>query len=305
MPIDNHYFCKMSLTLDKVAPILQEIFHPIFHQQKLTVKVLRLDLIDPITGGNKWFKLNFNLEEAKKRSFKTIISFGGPYSNHIAALASAGAKLGFETVGIIRGQLHDNSTLNRARVQGMKLISCDYEKYRGYRNPENWNELYEQFPESYIIPEGGSNYLGFQGCKLIAKLIPENTDFVFLPVGTGTTMAGLISSSDNKFSVEGVAVVKAKDHLNDEVARMIKDDLNSIPQKYFLHHDFTFGGYAKSDSTLKSFVEDFCRDTKIPIEPIYTGRMFYAIVALVNSGYFSKGASIVAIHTGGNQYNLS
>ena len=296
----------MILNLNKFEPILQEIFHPIFSEQKLTLKVLRLDLIDPITGGNKWFKLKFNLEEAEKLGRKTIISFGGPYSNHIAALASAGAKLGFETVGIIRGKLHDdNPTLKRANLQGMKLIECEHEKYRAYRNPENWNELLEQFPNSFVIPEGGSNNLGIQGCRLIAKMIPENTTSVFLPVGTGTTMAGLILGSENKFFVEGIAVVKAKDHLNNNIARMIKEELKSNPENYLLHHDFTFGGYAKSNSHLNSFLNDFYRDHKIPIEPIYTGRMFYAIVSLANSGYFSKGASVIAIHTGGNQYKLS
>ncbi len=296
----------MILNLNKFEPILHEIFHPIFDQQKLTLKVLRLDLIDPITGGNKWFKLKFNLEKAEKLGCKTIITFGGSYSNHIAALASVAAKLGFESVGIIRGKVHDdNPTLKRAKLEGMKLIECEYEKYRAYRNSENWNELLEQFPNSFVIPEGGSNNLGIQGCRLIVKMIPENTTSVFLPVGTGTTMAGLILGSENKFFVEGIAVVKAKDYLNNNIARMIKEDLKSIPENYFLHHDFTFGGYAKSNPSLNSFQEDFYRDHKILIEPIYTGRMFYAIVALANSGYFSKGASIVAIHTGGNQYNLS
>lgn len=310
MPIDNHYFCKMILTLDKVVPILQEVFHPIFRQQKLNVKVLRLDLIDPITGGNKWFKLKFNLEEAKKRSFKTIISFGGPYSNHIAALASAGAIFGFETVGLIRGKLHDdNPTLKRAKLDGMKLIACEYEKYRAFRNPDNWNELLEHFPNSFIIPEGGSNQLGLHGCKLIAKMIPDNTTSVFLPVGTGTTIAGLISGSEGKFLVEGIAVVKAEAYLKNEVDRMVQEEfkevIKSIPSNYLLHHDFTFGGYAKSNLQLSLFIENFHRANSIPIEPIYTGRMFYAIVALANSGYFSDGASVVAIHTGGNQYNVS
>ncbi len=299
----------MILNLDKVAPILQEVFHPIFKQQKLNIKVLRLDLIDPITGGNKWFKLKFNLEVAEKLGCKTIMSFGGPYSNHIAALASAGAQLGFETVGVIRGKLHDNPTLKRAKLQGMKLIACEYEKYRAYRNPDNWNELVELFPNAFIIPEGGSNNLGLQGCKLIAKMIPENTTSVFLPVGTGTTMAGLISGSEGKFFVEGIAVVNAADYLKNEIDGKIKEEfkknVNSIPTNYLLHHDFTFGGYAKSDLNLSLFLKDFHRDNSIPIEPIYTGRMFYALVALAHSGYFSKGVSIVAIHTGGNQYNLS
>ncbi len=300
----------MILDLDTFQPVIKDVFHPILQQHKISLKVLRLDLVNPLTGGNKWFKLKYNLEEAKKLGKTTLLSFGGPYSNHIAALASIGKEQGLKTVGIIRGELHHhNPTLNRAKENGMHLVPCGFEEYRSYRNPKNWTELNIQYPDAFIIPEGGSNKLGLEGCKLIAKLIPENTIHVFLPVGTGTTMAGLICGSEGRFLINGVAVVKAKEYFDIEICKMIQDDCigkdDPLPTNYFLHHDFTFGGYAKKDTLLTGFIDEFGGENLLPIEPIYTGKMFYALINLVSNGYFKQGDSIVAIHTGGNQYLMS
>ncbi len=286
---------------------LTDLSSAIFDIAGVEVNVLRLDLIHPVTGGNKFFKLKYNLEEAKKSNCKSILSFGGAYSNHIAALASAGKKCGIKTIGIIRGESAiSNITLNRAAADGMELHFVLREKYREYRNENSWNELYEKFPGCYIVPEGGSNIAGVRGCMEIAKLIPASTDHVFLAAGTGATLAGVISGGIHKIRVTGIAVVN--DHSLENRIKNYYYELTGgiLPKNSFdLNYDYTFGGYAKTTRELDQFVHENHINQENPslkIETVYTGKLFFAVYDLVKKGCFAGGTSITLIHTGGLQY---
>jgi 1-aminocyclopropane-1-carboxylate deaminase/D-cysteine desulfhydrase-like pyridoxal-dependent ACC family enzyme len=288
-------------------------FHMIFQNLNLhalskanvQVNVLRLDLIDPIYGGNKWFKLKYNLIEAKRLNQATLLSFGGAFSNHIAALARVGKLYNFKTIGIIRGETTSisNPTLKRASEDGMQLHFVSREEYRLLR--ENKDSVSKQFENCYIIPEGGSNTLGVKGCIDIGKLISEDTDYVVLPIATGSTLAGVYIGAPNSCNVIGISVLKGESFLESDVLAKIsrRDLMTSMPNdKFRLIHDYSFGGYAKSNNMLTNWIAEFEKQTGILIEPIYSGKLFYGFFDLLSKNYFKKGSKITLIHTGGRQY---
>ncbi len=262
----------------------------------ITLKVLRLDKIHPVTGGNKWFKLLYNLDKVQQQGSTGVLTFGGAFSNHIAATAEACAEFGIPSIGIIRGEesAKSNNTLSRVLKNGMRLKFVDRNSYREFRNPETWSSLKDEFGDVFIIPEGGSNEEGIKGCELIADLIPEGTDHIFLPVGTGATMRGLLLGMNGKSIVTGIAVVNALDSLKDQFVEFHSDSWNLL--------DYSFGAYARKNSLLEEFVAKFNLEQEFSIEPLYTGRMFYAIFDLLGQGKLVPGNTIVAIHTGGRQY---
>lgn len=272
-----------------------------FPEQQVQLYIRRLDLIDPVYGGNKWFKLKHNLLKAKQKGFTKVVSFGGAWSNHIAALARAGKINGFETVGIIRGESTsiNNKTLTMSTLNGMKLIFCDREKYRHKDESNFLSEFLPNHYEYFIIPEGGSNYEGMLGCAEIINDTDHIFDVVSLSCGTGTTAAGILTSLQPNQQLLGFSVLKDGGSLEENILRLSG---NKIRAQWKIEHDFHFGGYAKNNSELLSFVEDFRIKYNIPIEPVYTGKMFFGLHTLIHSGYFKKDTKILAIHTGGLQY---
>lgn len=272
-----------------------------FPEQQVQLYIRRLDLIDPVYGGNKWFKLKHNLLKAKQKGFTKIVSFGGAFSNHIAALARAGKMNGFETVGIIRGESASisNKTLKTAAQDGMKLIFCDRDKYRHKDESIFLSEFLPNHYEYFIIPEGGSNYEGMIGC---AEIITNNDhiyDVVSVSCGTGATAAGILTSLQPNQQLLGFSVLKDGGSLEENILRLCG---NKIRAQWKIEHDFHFGGYAKNTSELLAFIDDFGKKYNTPIEPVYTGKMFFGLNKLIHSGYFNKDAKILAIHTGGLQY---
>jgi 1-aminocyclopropane-1-carboxylate deaminase len=293
---------------------MNEITSPLFERAGISVNVLRCDLINPISGGNKWYKLRLNLEEAAAKNIKTLLSFGGAYSNHLAALAQMGRQFGYKTIGIVRGEMEakSNITLQRAAFQGMELVFTDRESYRKYRDEKAWTDLHSRFGPCFIIPEGGSNHLGVQGCMKIADQIPLETDEIFLPVGTGATLAGLVLGLNGRNKVTGIAVVKAEQWLKTEILRFLSDERvvssgeerksYSLQGNYSLNSEYTFGGYAKRNEQLERFVEDFNANQPFKIEPVYSGKLWYGLTDMIEKGKFRKGTKIVVVHTGGLQY---
>lgn len=294
---------------------LMELSDPVFDKAGIRVRVLRCDETDVLTGGNKWFKLRLNLEAAGRHPSRTILTFGGAFSNHVAATAAAvnkyngehSAEEAIRCIGVIRGEEEskDNITLSRARNHGMELHFVSRGEYRLYRNADNWKILTERFGEAIIIPEGGANDEGVVGARDIAVLIPAETSHVLLPVGTGSTMAGLIAGLEGKARVVGIAVVKASDSLDSQVEHFVKRagmDNVITKEKYTLLHQYTFGGYAKKNKLLEAFVQRFNAIQPFEIEPLYSGRMFYALYDLASKDFFQRGSEVVAIHTGGLQY---
>ncbi len=272
-----------------------------FPEHQIQLYIRRLDLIDPIYGGNKWFKLKHNLLKAKQKGFTKIVSFGGAFSNHIAALAVAGKMNGFETVGIIRGESTslNNKTLKTAALNGMKLIFCDREKYRHKDESNFLSEFLPNHYEYFIIPEGGSNYEGMLGCAEIVTQADSIFNVVTVSCGTGTTAAGILTALQPHQQLIGLSVLKDGGSIEGNIFKLSG---NNSQKNWRIEHDFHFGGYAKNTTELLSFVEKFNINYKIQIEPVYTGKMFWGLQTLINSGYFKEGTKILAVHTGGLQY---
>ena len=272
-------------------------------ERNISLLVKREDLNHPYLSGNKWHKLKYNLEEAKKLGKDTLLTFGGAYSNHIYAVAAAGKIFDFKTIGIIRGEEHKplNPTLSFAAENGMNLYYLNRLSYRKKESPEILEKLKKIFGDFYLLPEGGSNSLAVKGCSEIINKISVDFDYICSPCGTGGTFAGLVAGLNrNKFAL-GFSVLKGASFLKLNVKTYLKSLGIENPNNWDINLDYHFGGYARFNKELIEFVNRFTSLTQIPIEPIYTGKMFYGIYDLIRIGFFKKGTKIVALHTGGLQ----
>lgn len=287
---------------------IQELFSKIFEENNLKVTTLRLDLLHPKINGNKWYKLKYNVSRARTLQKKTLLSFGGAYSNHIRALATVGKLYNFQTIGLIRGEEYQplNPVLQHAVNQGMKLKYISREAYRKKTNPNFIEELKQQFGDFYLLPEGGTNALAIKGSSEIIEDVYEEYDYVCCPVGTGGTMAGLVVGMEGIGKVLGVSVLKGGDFLNQEVENYLKlyDEFNEGLTKSNFNNweiltDYHFGGYAKSTAELKDFIIEFQEEFKIPLEFVYSGKLFFAIWDWIQKGNFKENSSILIVHTGG------
>lgn len=262
--------------------------------------IKREDLLHPEVSGNKFRKLKYNLLEARKQACKTILTFGGAHSNHISALAAAGKMFGFETIGIIRGEeLKDSEekwslTLKYAASCGMKFEFVSREDYRKKDSDEFIAKLKSKFKGFYLVPEGGTNEFAIKGCEEILSEKDKEFNYICSSVGTGGTLAGLINSSGKGQKVLGFSSLKS-DHLKNEVAELVSGENWEIILNYH------FGGYAKVDAELINFMNDFSKNHKIILDPVYTGKLVFGIFDLIKQGYFPDNSKILAIHTGGLQ----
>ena len=261
--------------------------------------VKREDLIHPFISGNKYRKLKYNILEAKQRGLDTILTFGGAYSNHIAATAYAGNLFGIKTIGVIRGEELSrnwmlNPTLAQAHRHGMDFRFISREAYRCKSESSFLELLNKDLGPYYMIPEGGTNLLAVKGCEEI--LTPQDKDFDVLcsSVGTGGTLAGIINSSLHYQSIIGFPSLKGD---------FLKKDIRNFTAKenWEINTDYHFGGYAKVSEALIGFINYFKDKTNIPTDPIYTGKLLYGILDLVKNDYFKPGTKILAIHSGGLQ----
>jgi len=275
------------------SPIIEKITAEIFLEKEVEVSVLRLDLIHPQVSGNKWFKLKYNLEEAKKQGHDTILTFGGAFSNHIHAAAVACEKLGFKCIGIIRGESdsQNNSTLSEAKKHGMQLHFVPREDYKRKTAERFILELKKSFGDFYLIPEGGDNEPGEKGCSEI--LIEGNDfDFIFCAVGTGTTFRGLSKKIKPGQKLIGISDLKGESFGNP--GRMTDTEI------LFGYH---FGGYAKHTRALLDFKERFEKETNIPLDYVYTSKLFYAVNDLISKEEIPKHSKVLIVHSGGLQGN--
>jgi len=292
----------IDLTLNLPSP-LQRLSSPLLESKKITLYVKREDLIHPVIGGNKWRKLKYNIDTAQQTKAKTILSFGGAYSNHIYALAGMGAMFGFKTIGVIRGEACEplNSTLSFAEKSGMHLHYVSRKNYRLKETSLFVDELRSKFGEFLLIPEGGSNKLALPGCAEIIQEIDAQLDGLYdcvcLPCGTGGTLAGLISSETDK-QLLAIAVLKNAGFLSDNVTQLLgsKDHVG-----WTINLDYHFNGYAKKSLGLLGFINEFEQKFNILLEPVYSGKLFYGLFDLIKTDYFPAGSVIVALHTGGLQ----
>lgn len=281
----------------KIGVLNQEI--KIEFPNAITLHIKRDDLLHPFVSGNKFRKLKYNLIQAKKEGMTTLLTFGGAFSNHIAAVAAAGAEFGFKTIGIIRGEeleakVEENATLFYARNCGMHLDFVSRADYREKESVDFSQMLQAQYGNFYYLPEGGTNDLAIKGCSEI--LSPEDAIFthVCCAVGTGGTISGIIDSSLPHQKTIGFPALKG-DFLSDVIC-------NFVHQTHWeLIPDYHFGGYGKINEDLVRFINDFHKQTNIPLDPIYTGKMMYGVFDLIQKGYFPQNSAILAIHTGGLQ----
>lgn len=276
----------------------EEISLAILKQKKIRLFVKRIDKVHPFISGNKWYKLKYNLIAAKEKGFKTILTFGGAYSNHIAATAFAAQEKGFKSIGIIRGEAHLplNSTLAFVVESGMELNYVSRTDYREKTTPDFLEKLKAQFGSFYFIPEGGTNELAIQGTAEILEA-NDSQDYICCAVGTGGTISGIVNSSVAKQKVLGFSAIKGSEQLEKDIS------IWTNKENWKLLNNYHFGGYTKISDELIEFITSFNKEHNIPLDAIYSGKMLFGILDLVKQDYFPKGSSILAIHTGGLQGN--
>jgi len=289
---------------DLKRPVLQPLYDNLFAERQLEVSVLRLDTIHPLVSGNKWYKLKYNIEAFQQSGKEFLVTFGGAWSNHIVATAAAGKEFGIQTIGIIRGEElneHSNSCLRFASACGMKLIFVSREIYRlAHDNTIPIDELLKNIKpaslnpkHSFILPEGGAGELAVKGCKEIIQEIPSDFAFICCACGTGTTLAGISAGLSKGQKAIGIPVLHGQ-FLEKDVLNM-----NGGIHNFELMEDYHFGGYAKSNPMLEEFCATFSKMHQLPVEPIYTGKLFYGILDLIQKHYFPPSSKLVLVHSGG------
>lgn len=260
----------------------------------------RDDVIHPDIPGNKWRKLKLNLAAAREQGARTLLTFGGAYSNHIRATAAAGHYFGFSTIGLIRGEEHLplNSSLAYAARLGMRLTYLERSTYRHKHEPEVIDGLRQRFGDFYLLPEGGSNALAVHGCAEIPAEIDEPFDVICCAVGTGGTLAGIAAGLRAGQRALGFSVLKGGAFLNDEVARLQREAYGYTTENWSIDLDHNFGGFAKRKPELDAFIADFRARHGIILDWVYVAKMMYGIYDLADQGTFEPGTTIVAVITG-------
>ncbi|MEP6734783.1 MAG: pyridoxal-phosphate dependent enzyme [Chryseolinea sp.] len=281
--------------LDYHSTPIQELFDPLFVENDVRLFVKREDLNHPTVSGNKWWKLKYNLDEALRLSQDTLLTYGGAFSNHIFATAAAAHAAGLKSIGVIRGEetLPLNNILLFAQSQGMILYYASREDFKRKNGNHEIRNLKDKFGEFYLIPEGGSNELAIKGVEEFARILGTDFDYLCCAVGTGATLAGLIRGLKGEKIILGFTVLKG-DGWEDEV-----QCFNPIYSNWRLIKDYHEGGYAKTNPSLSSFMTSFTVQHSIPLEHVYTGKMFKGIYDLISKGDFKRGSKIMAIHSGG------
>ena len=283
---------------------VQQIHFSEIENKNVSLFIKREDELHPFISGNKYRKLKYNLVEAFDQNQHTLVTFGGAYSNHIAATAAAGLEHGFKTIGVIRGDelannldkvLKENPTLKFASAHNMQFHFVSRSDYRNKTTPEFIAKLREKFSKFYLVPEGGTNELAVKGCEEILTEADEQYDVVCSAIGTGGTISGLINTLKKHQKVIGFPALKG-DFLQKEIEKYVLRNDN-----WSLNTDYHFGGYGKISKELITFINKFKSETNIPLDPVYTGKMLFGIVDLIKKDYFSEGTKILAIHTGGLQ----
>lgn len=290
--------------LSSIVP-LQAIQDSFTEQYNYKLYVLRTDLNHPQISGNKLYKLKHNIAEALKNNKDTLLTFGGAFSNHIAATAAAGKEYGLKTIGIIRGEesANLNPTLTLAKQYGMEL---HFISRNDYRNKNTLPLPYTIKQENaYIIPEGGANLQGLKGCMEITESIVLPFDYICTPCGTGTTLAGISLSLNKNQTAVGFQVLKGENYICDAITKQIQEFTQNeeVNKNFKIYEDYHFGGYAKRTDKLIEFIHNFEQKHQIPLDYVYTGKMMFGIYDLMSKKQFPQGAIIIAVHTGGIQGN--
>jgi 1-aminocyclopropane-1-carboxylate deaminase len=279
---------------------------PVLGVSLRNVSLLRLDQTGGLAPGNKSFKLYQYLTQAKQAGAERLVSFGGAWSNHLHALAALGYQHGIETVGIVRGEaIEGNSAmLADAARWGMRILYVSRTEYRRRNEVEYQQELSARFEPCLLIPEGGASLIGVRGCADIGEIIRRRAPqarSVVVPVGTGTTLAGLASTLDTRCELHGISALKGAIDLEQKVADVLKALQLDCEVRWSIWHEFHCGGFARVDAALRDFMLAFEAIQGVELDPVYTGKMLFAIHQLRKRGEWDPETPILAIHTGGLQ----
>ena len=273
----------------------------------IEVAILRLDQIDPLISGNKWFKLIEHLTTADLAGAEGIISLGGAHSNHLHALAAAGKRFGFATVGLLRGHPQETPTVNDLQAFGMQLHWLGYGGYRARNEAGFWEPWQARYPELFPVPEGGGGLPGATGCTQLKALACQQLEGLgwsdydgwWLACGTGTTLAGLVMAEAGEHPVYGALAVPDDHGVAQQVERILEEaGVNAPTYELF---DASRGGFAKVDPLLLEFIAQTEQVSGIALEPLYTGKALLALKQQVEAGKFARGTRLIFIHTGGLQ----
>ncbi len=293
---------SLATFLQPQAPRISPL-QPKENPRRVQVDLLRIDEVHPLISGNKWYKLKYNLLKAQQEGFTTLLTFGGAYSNHILATAAAAKEAGFKAISIIRGEetLPLNPTLRQAAFLGMQLQYVSRALYRKKKEAGFIETLQQEHGSFYLVPEGGTNKVAIRGAEeILTEALVASYDYVVCAVGTGGTLTGLITKTNNYAKVVGIPVLKGH-FLKQEVRNWLVAMKKEYVTNWELVTDYHFGGYAKYTRELIAFINNFKQQYQIPLDPVYTGKMMYAVMAMVANQKFEPNSKILAIHTGGLQ----
>ncbi len=289
--------------IDERLAVIQPL-NKFWYQKKVAaLDMLRLDQIHPVVSGNKWFKLRLNMKYATEHNFKTIVTSGGGYSNHLIATAFTSRKFGLASVGIVRGKYDRlTPTLQACRNEGMELIFVTKEDYTN-RNEPGWaNEFVRHFDEILFVPEGGANEWGRAGAGLLSRFVSDDYTHVLIAVGSGTTLIGLRNSLPAEQQLFGFVPMKEGAYLQNYIGTHLHE---GKAKNWQLIDDYHFGGFGKWNQELIRFMNDFYTENKIPLDIVYTSKMMYGLQQLLQNNDFSVSDRILCIHSGGLQGNIS
>lgn len=270
------------------------------------ISLLRLDRTGGLAPGNKSFKLRGALAEARRRGISRLVSFGGGWSNHLHALAAVGREAGMETVGLVRGEATESetATLADARRWGMRIERVTRSAYRMRNEPEFLSQIERRFAPCLVIPEGGASPAGVTGCLAIADLVRQaapQVRRVALAVGTGTTLAGLACGLDERYEITGISALKGAADLERRIAAALHSREASSPARWSVLHDYHCGGFGRASPGLREFILEFEGIHGVELEPVYTGKMLYALHSQLRGTPGLQEEPILAVHTGGLQ----
>lgn len=283
-------------------PALQHLHLPWLAEAGVACVVLRLDLVDPLISGNKGYKLRIHLDNARRAGAPGLISLGGNHSNHLHALAAAGQRFGFATVGLMRGEPQDTPTVSDLQAMGMTLHWLGYGGYRARHQAGFWQPWQARYPGWYCIPEGGSGHEGAEGCRILVEQAQAQLSSVgwvdyhawWLAVGTGTTLAGLVLAEQGRHVVHGALAVP--------VGHGVAETVEALAGSHgYELHEASRGGFARIDDELLAFIAQSERQAGLPLEALYTGKALMALRERVQAGAFAPGTRLIFVHTGGLQ----
>lgn len=286
--------------------VIETLNDELFLQKQVRLSVLRMDKIHPVVSGNKLFKLYYFLEEAAQSSHKTILSFGGAYSNHLAATAFACRALQLKSIGIVRGEqpAHLSPTLQQCMNDGMQLKFITRQQFAEKENGAFTSSLQNEFGDCVIVPEGGYHPSGANGAALIMDIAGcRNYSHICTATGTGTTLAGLLKAAAPSQTIVVLPVLKGMTDIEERIAYLTgnKDPFKNLQ----LLNDYHFGGYAKKTEALIQFMNKCWQQFHLPLDFVYTAKMLFGIIDRIKDGYFPPGSNILCLHTGGLQGNKS